>query len=203
MSPRERQSGFTIVELMVAIAIVSILIGVGLPQLGEAIAVRRVQGTAQGLAATLRTAQAEAIRRNRTVEVAFTNAEPIPANTVAATSTVASSARGWLARVVNPTGTGDFVAGQALTGDLAAVTLEHATLRSVGFTPVARPVDLSAGVGAAAALAAPLVVRVASSGTTRRMCVSVSTGGAVRVCDPSRPAGSGAACVPFLPAGAG
>jgi type IV fimbrial biogenesis protein FimT len=197
-----RQAGFTMVELMIAIAIVGVLLGLAVPMFGETVAARRVQGAAQNLAATLRTAQAEAVRRNRAVEVLFTNAQPVSANTVGAASTSASSARGWMARVVNPTGAGDFVGGTALDGDFADVTLTNGALRSVAFTPTARPLDLSAGAIAPVALAAPLVIRVSAPGTARNLCVAVATGGSVRVCDPSRPAGSGAACVPFLPAGA-
>jgi Tfp pilus assembly protein FimT len=190
------------VELMVAIAILSIMVGLAIPMFGETVAARRVQGVAQDLAATLRAAQAEAVRRNRAVEVLFTNAQPIAANAVGAGATTASAARGWMARVVNPTGPADFVGGTSLDGDLAAVTLANGALRSIAFTPTARPLDLSAGAVAPVALAAPLVVRVSSPGTTRALCVAVATGGSVRVCDPARPAGSGAACVPFLPAGA-
>lgn len=190
------------VELMIAIAIVGILLGLAVPMLGETVASRSVQSAAQDLAATLRTAQAEAVRRNRAVELIFTTAQPVSANTVAAAATSASAARGWLARAVNRTGGADFVGGTALEGDLAAVTLTNGALRSVAFTPTARPLDLSAGPLAPVALAAPLVVRVSSPGTARNLCVAVATGGSVRVCDPARPAGTGASCVPFLPAGA-
>jgi type IV fimbrial biogenesis protein FimT len=197
-----RERGFTLVELMVAIAILSVLAGVAMPRLGELLAVRRIQSVAHNLAADYRTVQTEAIRRNRIVEVAFTNSVPIAANTVSAAPVTASAARNWIARVANPTGPGDFVAGRTLDGDLASVALTHGALRSVGFTPNGRPLDLSAGPAAPVALAAPLVVRVTAPGTARLRCVSVSTGGSVRVCDPSRPAGTGAACEPFLPAGA-
>lgn len=202
VSGRAAVAGFTMVEMMVSIAIVAILAGVAMPRLGEMMASRKVQGAAQSLAAAYRGAQTEAIRRNRTVEVLFTGTEPIAANTVSATSTTASAARHWLARVTNPTGNGDFVGGMSLTGDLASVTLTHGTLRSVGFTASGRALDLSAGPAAPVALAAPLVVQVNATGTSRRLCVAVNTGGSVRVCDPSRPSGSPTACQPMLPAGA-
>lgn len=202
MSGRAGAAGFTMVEMMVAVGIVAILAGVAMPRLGELMATRKVQGAAQSLAAAYRGAQTEAIRRNRTVEVLFTTSEPIAANTVSATPTTASAARHWLARAINPAGTGDFVGGMSLTGDLSSVTLTHATLRSVGFTASGRAIDLSGGPAAPVALAAPLVVQVGSTGTTRRLCVAVNTGGSVRVCDPSRPSGSPTACQPALPPGA-
>lgn len=195
-----RAAGFTMVELLVSVAIVSIVAGLAVPALGEMMAARRVNSAAQTLAATFKIAQNEAIRRNRMVEVAFTNAEPTPANTVGAANVVASGARHWIARVANATSAADFVGGTSLAGDFSAVALTNADLRSVGFTPMGRALDLSTGVPTA--LAAPLVVRLTATGTSRAICVSVGTGGAVRVCDPSRPSGSGAACVPYLSAGA-
>jgi len=195
-----RVAGFTMVELMVSVAIVSIVAGIAVPALGEMMAARRVNSAAQSLAATFKTAQNEAIRRNRMVEVAFTSSEPSAANTVAAVTVVASGAQNWIARVANPTSTADFVGGTSLAGEFSAVTLTNPDLRSVGFTPMGRALDLSDATPTA--LAAPLVVRLSATGTTRAVCVSVGTGGAVRVCDPSRPSGSGAACVPFLPPGA-
>jgi len=199
---RAAASGFTLVEAMVVVAILSVLAGLAMPMFADTIAARRVQGTAQGLAAALRTAQGEAIRRNRMVEVIFTNATPGPASVVAAQAVPASSARHWMARVANPGGPGDYVTGQSLDGEFGAVSLVNGTLSAVGFTPTARPVDLSAGPGLAAPLAAPLVLRVTSAGSTRARCVSVSTGGSVRVCDPSRPSGAVASCEPFLAPGA-
>lgn len=200
MSTRSVSAGFTMVELMVVLGIFAVLAGVAMPQLGEMLASRKVGSVAHSLAASYRNAQAEAIRRNRTVEVLFTSAVPVAANAISAAPTAATGARNWLARTTNPATTDDFVGGMALDGDLAKVDLGNTTLRSVAFTPSGRPLDLSSGT--AAALAAPLVVRVSTAGTARRLCVTVATGGAVRVCDPSRPAGNPAACVPLLPAGA-
>lgn len=202
MTARRRALGFTLVEAMVSVSIVAVLALLGVPALSDTVNARRVQGAAQSLAATLRTAQGEAIRRNRSVEVIFTNAEPVAASVVGAAPVVASAARGWMARVVAPAGPADFVTGTALAGDFAAIALVNGTLASVGFTPSARPVDFSAGPGLAAPLAAPLVVRIGMAGTARVRCVSISSGGAVRVCDPSRPSGAVAACEPVLPPGA-
>jgi type IV fimbrial biogenesis protein FimT len=202
MTARRRTLGFTLVEAMVSVSIVAVLALLGVPALSDTVNARRVQGAAQSLAATLRTAQGEAIRRNRSVEVIFTNAEPVAASVVGAAPVVASAARGWMARVVAPAGPADFVTGTALAGDFAAIALVNGTLASVGFTPSARPVDFSAGPGLAAPLAAPLVVRIGMAGTARVRCVSISSGGSVRVCDPSRPSGAVAACEPVLPPGA-
>jgi len=200
MAPRSAARGFTFVELLVVVAILSVLLGVAMPQFGEILSARKVQTVANSLASAYKTAQAEAIRRNRTVEVVFTLATPLPANTVGAAPVTASAARHWITRTVNPASADDFVGGRSLTGDLANVSLTHAALRSVGFTPTGRPLDLSGPVPAG--LAGPLVIPVSATGTERRLCVAVNTGGSVRVCDPARPAGAPTACQPALPPGA-
>jgi len=192
-------SGFTLVELLVVIAITSVLLGLAMPQFGEMLAARRVQNVAVSLASAYKTAQVEAIRRNRTVEVAFTNSTPLAANTVSAIPVTATAARHWISRTTNPASADDFVGGQSLTGDLANVSLTHGNLSSIGFTPTGRPLDLSGATPAA--LAGPLVIPVSATGSTRRLCVAVNTGGSVRVCDPSRAPGTATACQPALPAG--
>ena len=93
MSARAIESGVTLVEAMVVVSILSVLLGLAMPMFADTIDGRRVQGAAQGLAAALRAAQAEAIRRNRMVEVVFTNTAPSPASVVAAQPVAATSAR--------------------------------------------------------------------------------------------------------------
>ncbi|MFZ4760850.1 MAG: GspH/FimT family pseudopilin [Burkholderiaceae bacterium] len=193
MRARRALAGFTVVELMIALAVVSILAGLAVPMFSDAVAARRVQSVAQSLAATLQTAQTEAIRRNRAIEVAFTTATPTAANAATATAVSASSARGWIARVVNASATTDFVAGQALTGDFSAITLTQ-SIKSIAYTPMARVLDMSAGSSAPVTLGSPVTIRVSTAGSARKMCVTVMNGGSVRICDPSVSYATGTAC---------
>lgn len=191
--------GFTIVELLTAVAVSAILAAVAIPSFADLLASRRVQSTASGLGQALKSAQAEAIRRNRLVEVIFTTSEPVPAETVGATARIAGAATAFMVRVVNPQGAGDFITGQTI-GEDGATTIDSAGVTSIGFTPMGRPMNLSAAPGAA--LAQSIVLRVTDTRSSRRMCVALATGGSVRVCDPKRATGSAAACQPALAAGA-
>ncbi|MGH8664284.1 MAG: GspH/FimT family pseudopilin [Burkholderiales bacterium] len=61
--------GFTALELLVAIAIVAILMGIGVPSLRDTIASQRVRAAANDLFSDLMFARAEAIKRNAQVRL--------------------------------------------------------------------------------------------------------------------------------------
>lgn len=63
------QQGFTLIELMVTVAVVAILVGVAVPSFQGAVNGNRLASSANELVASLQTARMEAIRRNRRVVV--------------------------------------------------------------------------------------------------------------------------------------
>lgn len=67
----KRQYGLTLIELMVVVAIVGILAAIAVPSFLELVRNSRTTGAAENLASTLRQAQADAIKRNRSLVIAF------------------------------------------------------------------------------------------------------------------------------------
>ncbi|WP_185957738.1 GspH/FimT family pseudopilin [Tepidiphilus olei] len=67
--PFHDDSGFTLVELMVTIAVLAILLAIGIPSFASLIASNRLTSATNELIASLQTARTEALRRNVRVTV--------------------------------------------------------------------------------------------------------------------------------------
>ena len=72
MSARNRPSGFTLLELLVTIAVLAIIATVGVPGFQQLLINSRLAAQNNELIAMLHFAKSEAIRRNATVEAEFT-----------------------------------------------------------------------------------------------------------------------------------
>ena len=71
MSAVRASAGFTLVELMVALAVVAILVSVSMPSFGNLIDKYRLKGAADALQGEVQFARSEAIRRNQAVYLTF------------------------------------------------------------------------------------------------------------------------------------
>jgi type IV fimbrial biogenesis protein FimT len=65
----ERYRGFTLLELMVTLAVLAILITVGIPAFGDMVQNNRVTAQTNELVSALNTARSEAVKRGRNVQV--------------------------------------------------------------------------------------------------------------------------------------
>jgi type IV fimbrial biogenesis protein FimT len=65
----ERYRGFTLVELMVTLAVLAILITVGIPAFGDLVRNNRVTSQTNELVTALNIARSEAVKRGRNVQV--------------------------------------------------------------------------------------------------------------------------------------
>lgn len=88
-TPTRAVTGFTLIELMVAIAILAILLALAVPSVQEMIKNNRVTAQHNELVALLNYAKSEAVRRNESIEVELT-----------------TTSDGWQGEVKDPAGEG-------------------------------------------------------------------------------------------------
>lgn len=172
-----RQRGLTLVELLVAMALMVMLLFLAAPNFTTWINNTRVRTVAEVLQNGVRFAQAEAIRRNRSVVFYLTNAEPSLAAAAVANGT------NWGARTLPlfPADIPAFVKGGALSDVAAGVTINGPA--AICFNSAGQQVTVAAE-GCAAAAATYDVARLPQA--DRSMRIVVSLGGRVRMCDPNK-----------------
>jgi len=166
-----RTHGFTILELMVAVAIAALLLTLGLPSFTTFLRNSEIRSTAESISNGLRTARAEATRLNKTVSFTFTG-------TGGDTS--------WAINEFNPTTLAlvqpplqRFAKSEA--GRNATVTPTPANAVSVTFNGLGRVVSPSP-------IATPNLQQINVSsvvaGEARTLRVYVDDGRGIRICDP-------------------
>jgi type IV fimbrial biogenesis protein FimT len=94
--------GFTITELMVSIAVVAVLLGLGVPSMVGYIEAAKLNSAALSYLAGIQTARATAIRQNLITEFVLTNT-PVQTANLAENLVPAANGLNWVVRVVDPT----------------------------------------------------------------------------------------------------
>lgn len=178
------QRGFTLVELVVTIALLGVLLGLAAPAFGDWIRGARVRTIADALQSGARLAQGEAVRFNRQVVFFLTN----DSNCSAATNAAANGSF-WAIRTIGLTA-GDAVR-TVQCGTLAdvspGVSINGPT--AICFNSAGRQAtNASPGVGGAACALPASGTSIYDINATgaRPLRVQVSLGGQVRQCDPAR-----------------
>ena len=175
-----RTTGFTLIELMIALAILAILVFIALPSYTIWMQNTQIRTGAEGILSGLQLARAEATRRNTSVELRM------------------NAASGWTVTVL---GTGEVVQSRVAEegSKTATVTILPAGANKVTFSGVGRVVANGDATPPITEIKVDsLVIPAAES---RELCVTVSGAGVVRVCDPKIAAGDPRACVPAVPPG--
>lgn len=195
-----RESGFTLTEIAIVMAIMAILLGLGLPSYRNYIANQRVLSSAEVFMAGMQMARAEAVKLNRRVEFLMTTVDPVAAN-VDTTST-STTGRNWMVRAI-VAGGNTFVEGKsgaegsgsssasnssvAITGSVASVTFDGYGI-PVGLTATATFDFTNPRDGCVAGFGGT------SAGPVRCLRVRLNRGGQARLCDPTVVATDTRAC---------
>lgn len=172
-----RHRGFTLIELMIGLAIVAILLVLGMPALSQFLDSSRLKAAATSFSSGLQYARSQAVSRNERVQ--FTsNGAGWSVATVAAPSVVLqsrSNAEGGATRV-----------NMAEGSDIASAIFNGlgASIKADG-TPQVQLVY---------SFTSPDNGCVSAAGPIRCLEVRVSPAGQVRLCDPAAAAGDSRAC---------
>jgi type IV fimbrial biogenesis protein FimT len=185
--------GFSLIELIVGMAILGILMSIGIPAFSDWMRNARVRTTAESVLNGLQLARAEAVRRNTTVGFYLVD-------TTTSACALSTAGPNWIVSVDSPVGQCDVAASDTVAPRIiqsragnesgGAATTVAAGQSSVLFNGLGRPggniaINFTDAAGAAC---------VAASGPVRCLRAEISIGGQIRMCDPALPAGDAQAC---------
>ncbi len=183
---RHPYRGFTVIELLITVAVVATLSALGIPTMSGAINNAKVRSTTEALQNGLRTAQAEAIRRSR--QTAFVLTDQTPAQD----ATPSLNGSYWYVQVLpmvpGETVTDAYVQGGQFGAKTAGVTVSGPAV--ICFNSMGRAVtNISTGLPGASNCTAPspaTTFDVTKSGADRTLQLQVNAAGKIRMCDKSR-----------------
>jgi len=178
----EALSGFSLIELMIVLSVLSILFAVGMPAFGRLLHDIDIRGSAEGLRAGLQKARTEAVTRNALVRISFSNVSGRPAWTVGC---VSSSLR-CPATISSYSANADTQIrwGTARSNDQAALNTALAPGNRLPSGVTFNALGAAPGVESNAD-ASRIDVTHAINEQARRLVLMITAAGAVRLCDPS------------------
>ena len=178
--------GFSLIELMIGMAILAMLLMIGVPAFGTYIQNAKLRSTADNFYAGLQSARAEAVKRNASVEFIMTDDSGESANTQ--TTSLSTTGKNWIVRVQDPTTLiYTFVEGKPAaegSGTSGTNTVDiTGTVSSISFNGFGAT---TLGSSATFAFTNPTGgLCKAASGPMRCLSIVVSIGGQARLCDPA------------------
>jgi type IV fimbrial biogenesis protein FimT len=177
-----RSRGFSLVEVIVVLAVFALLMSFGMPMYSQFMANSQIRASAETTAQAIQLARAEAMRRNTRVEVELGTGtgwtiRDVPSNeTISTRSANEGTHANNVSRVITPTGA--------------------TTITFNGFGMVTKNDDGSNPLTAIKFDSATL-----AAADSRDLCVAISTMGGVRLCDPNVGTSDTRSCGTPLPSG--
>ena len=206
LRPRPRERGFSIIEVVIAIALIALLLVMGLPSLGLFLDNQKIRAATDAMYGLLQQARAEAAKQNTPVEFVMFD-EAIDLTDFTFINAVVPKAGGlnWAVRVPKPAapGTYDLIVARPGTESSGSATTSAVAVAG------GAPIITFNGFGGTNGLAGtatfqftranpvnPDLLCKAAGGAIRCLNITVTTGGQIKVCDPdpSIPAGDTRRC---------
>ena len=188
-----RQRGVTIIEMMIAITIVSILLMLALPSMSTWLNNSQIRTAGETLLNGITLARADALHRNSTVRFQLTTS-------LESSCTLSATGTSWVVSLADPTGAcdtnpSDTVAPQIIQKKSGTEGSPRAAIAATGgttiyFNGLGRPVN-PGGVSTITQIniANPTGGTCqhvdAANGTMRCLRITISTGGESKMCDPA------------------
>jgi len=161
---RHRLHGFTLIELMIAIAVLAILLAVGVPSFQTWMLNTRIRTTADAMQNGLQLARAEAVRRNERVRF------------------VLSGNTGWI--VQTDGGTQIQARPSAEGSSNVTVTVTPANATTVTFNSLGIVTSNTDATASITQLDVDVPTTILAASQSRELRVAITSGGQVRMCDP-------------------
>jgi type IV fimbrial biogenesis protein FimT len=169
--PKSKSAGFTLIELMIGVAILGTLVAVGLPSFTQMLRNSQVRGAAESVANGIMRARAEAVSHNAKVQF-----------------TLASDTSWYVDYVSTPNAAARLDSRDNTSSQAATFTVLPAAATTITFNQLGQVV---ANADASAALTQ---VSFAATGSNLNLRVTIGAGGNAKVCDPSLPTTNVRAC---------
>ena len=191
---RKSLAGVTLIELMIAIAIVGILLVTGLPEAVNWIQNTKIRSYAETISNGLQLARAEAVRRNTSVRFQLVDS-------LTNSCALAATGSNWVVSLADPSGAcdvapSDTVAPQIVQKNSSAEGSTNVAINSgvanVVFNGLGRT---NPAVDNKIQITNPTGGACIPAGPMRCLNVEVRTGGQIRMCDPAVAAGDNRACL--------
>lgn len=163
---RKSHRGFTIIEVMIALVVLGVLVGLGAPSFFGFLQNQQIRAATEATLNGLQLARAEAVRRNLAVQIVLS-----------------PPASGW---AVSESASGTAIQSRVSKESTAnaVVTTTPALSTTVTFTPLG---GVTANADASATITQINVTNISfpASQGARPLRITVSAGGSIRMCDPA------------------
>ncbi len=163
--------GFSMIESLLTVVVLSILVATALPSLGEWMANSRIRTVADGINAGLQYARVEAVRRNVPIEFRLAESTGVTFDVVdPATAAVLQQRR-----------TGESLDGPTIVGrDAGGSAATRVTFNGLG-----QVVANAGGLASLARVDIDLPTSILEAAKSRDLRILVGGGGRIRMCDPN------------------
>jgi type IV fimbrial biogenesis protein FimT len=159
-----RQTGFTMIELMIGIGVLALLMMLAVPSFGLMLQNARIRNAADSIMNGMQLARAEAVRRNRSVEFAFTGGG------------------NWSVTQLSPL---EELQARAGSEGMKYALINSGASSRVTFGPVGAPLSTNPADGSVRMTRIDITSNKSMDGL-RPLAILISPAGSVHMCDPDK-----------------